>query len=195
MWEQNVGVGDLECRMIRGKGSGIPVVLLHGYMFTSEVWKEIGLLSSLEEQKVLFFALDMPYGAKSKCSSRRRDPELSVRIVEEAVGEEPLIVGASLGGYMALKYSVKNPVKGLVLIAPTGGLEEDLVKNYHKIEGQKTIIYGEKDEIVSLEEMKKLSEALGAELKIYENARHPAYLDYPQKFVQDVLNFYESCFK
>lgn len=189
--EQSVNVGDLECRMISGKGSGTPIVLLHGYMFTSDVWNEIELLQSLEENEVPFLAVDMPYGAKSQCSSRSRDPELNVGIVEQVAREEPLIVGASLGGYIALKYSVKNPVKGLLLIAPTGGLEEELKKNYHKIEGQKIIIYGENDEVVSLEETEELSKALGAELKIYEKARHPAYLDYPE-FKQDVLSFYTS---
>ncbi len=193
MMEQGVSVGDMDCRMLSGKGSGTPIVFLHGYMFTSDVWNEVELLQSLEEREIPFFALDMPYGAKSHCSYRSRDTELNVGIVEQVAGEEPLIIGASLGGYMALKYSVKKPVKGLMLIAPTGGLEAELVENYHKIKGQKTIIYGEKDDIVSLDEMKKLSKALGGELKVYEGARHPAYLDYPQKFVQDVLDFYNSC--
>ncbi len=195
MVEQRVNVDNLDCRMISGKGSGTPIVLLHGYMFTCDVWNEIGLLSPLEQQEIPFFALDMPYGAKSQCSSRSRDPELNVEIVEQVAGEEPLIVGASLGGYIALKYSVKNPVKGLLLIAPTGGLEEGLMKSYRQVEIPKIIIYGEKDEVVSLEEMRELSKALGAELKIYEEARHPAYLDYPEKFTQDVQDFYHFCVK
>lgn len=192
MLEQSVSAGGLECRMISGKGSGTPIVLLHGYMFTLAIWNEVGLLSSLEEQGIPFLALDMPYGAKNQCSSRSRDPELSVEVIEQVAGEEPLVIGASLGGYMALKYSAKNPVRGLILIAPTGGLEEELVKNYHKIRARKTIIYGEKDEVVTLEEMEELSKALGADLKLYEKARHPAYLDYPQRFTQDVLDFYRS---
>lgn len=193
MMEQTVDVDNFECRMISGQGSGIPIVFLHGYVFTSSVWDEIGLLESLEEDGIPFFALDMPYGSKSQCSSRSSDPELNVKIVEQVAGHtEPVIVGASLGGYIALKYSAKNPVKGMLLIGPVRGTEEELVKSYGELKANATIIYGEKDNIVSLGEMKELSKALNAELKLYEGARHPAYLDHPDKFKQDVLGFYNS---
>lgn len=194
MMEQTVDLDNIECRMIGRKGSGTPIIFLHGYVFTSEVWDEIGLFKALEENGIPFFALDMPYGSKNQCSSRTSDPELNVRIVEKVAEEEPdiVIVGASLGGYIALKYSVKNPVKGLLLIGPTGGMEDELVKSYQQVNALTTIIYGEEDSVVSLGEMKELSKALNAELKIYEKAQHPAYLDYPEKFREDVLNFYNS---
>lgn len=192
MMEQTVDVDNLECRVMSGKGSGTPIIFLHGYVFTSEVWDEIGLFKALEEKGIPFFAVDMPYGSKSQCSSRSSDPELNVRVVEQVAEKKPVIVGASLGGYIALNYSAKNPVKGLLLIGPTGGMEDELVKSYQQLNALTTIVYGEKDSVVSLGEMEELSKALNAELKIYEKARHPAYLDYPEKFKEDVLSLYNS---
>ena len=39
----------------------------------------------------------------------------------------PVLVGASLGGYIALMYAAKFPVKGLLLVSPAHALMEDLV--------------------------------------------------------------------
>ena len=91
---------------------------------------------------------------------------------------------------MALKYSVSHPVRGLLLAAPVMSLQKDLIEHYKNINTSISIIYGEKDNIVSINEMKKLSEYTGTELHIYKQAAHPAYLDYPQQFVEDVLQLY-----
>ena len=53
------------------------------------------------------------------------------------------------------------------------------------------IIYGKRDLVVSLEEMRRLADATGGELIIYEKATHPAYLDEPDRFKKDLLEFIE----
>ncbi len=167
-------------------------------MFTSDVWRSIGLLEYLEKQKIPFIALDMPYGAKSKCSPHSRDPDKNVNVVYEAVhgvfGKvKPVIVGASLGGYIALKYSVRHPVRGLLLIAPVHVFEDELLSKYKEWSFPVHIIYGTKDDVVSIDSMKKLASLIKkSKLIIYEDAKHPAYLTYPERFRDDLLNLYRE---
>ncbi len=197
MREEPFNLGHYRCRIIYSQTPGTPIVFLHGYNFTSDVWKDIGLLEALENEKIPFVAIDMPYGARSICSPRTRSPEENTRIVYEVVKGlfgpmKPVLVGASLGGYMALKYMVEKPVAGAVLIAPVNGLEEELVRKYGSLNVPALIIWGSKDRVVGLEEMEKLAEHLDARLIVYEDARHAAYLDYPERFRRDLLAFYKA---
>mgnify|MGYP000722414946 CR=1 FL=1 len=193
MIEEEIGTGNFTCRIIHFEREGFPVIFLHGYMFTSEVWREIGVLDVLEGRKIPFIAIDMPYGMKSSCRPKSKDAEDSVSIVKEVVADsKPVIVGASLGGYIALRYATENPVKGLLLISPVRSLEEELLKGYDKLRGRVKIIYGQNDKIVPMEEMNRLSSILKAELIVYEDSGHPAYLDQPLRFTEDLLQFYDS---
>ncbi len=197
MIEEPLNVRHHRCRAIYSNLPGLPILFLHGYNFTSDVWRTIGVLELLEKEKIPFLALDMPYGAKSSCSPHTRDPEENVLVVREAIyglfGKiYPLIVGASLGGYIALKYAVENPVSGLLLIAPVYTSDEELVKRLGELKVPAMIIWGSKDEIVSRDEMEKLAELLEARLIVYEGARHAAYLDKPEEFKRDLLAFYKA---
>ena len=197
MIEEPLNLSHYRCRCIYSRRSGLPVVLLHGYNYTSHVWQEIGLLQKLEDEKIPYLAIDMPYGARSMCSPRTRDPLENVEVVSTAIrglfgNTAPLLVGASLGGYIALKYSTVKPVSGLLLVAPVNSLEEELVNKYGSMSVPSMIIWGSKDRIVSREEMEKLAELLDARLIVYEGARHAAYLDYPERFAKDLIAFYKA---
>jgi pimeloyl-ACP methyl ester carboxylesterase len=171
---------------------------LHGYSFTSDVWREINLLELLEEEGISFAALDMPYGMRSKCSPKSRDPEANALLIRDLASNlfgntEPIIVGASLGGYMALKYAIEHHPRGLLLIAPVNTGEKDLLENYSKIDVPVRIVYGSKDRIVSQKEMEALCVRLPkCKLSIYPGAKHPAYLPHPEEFKREVLKIYEE---
>lgn len=192
MKDETVDIKNYQCRMISNKGKGSPIIFLHGYMFTSDVWNEIGLLRLLEQRNIPFKAFDMPYGKISECSPRTNSAEKNVSLISSVAGKDPVIVGASLGGYIALKYSVSHPVRGLLLAAPVMSMQEELVRHYRNFSAKVSIIYGDGDNIVSANEMKKLSGCFNTELKVYKNASHPAYLDYPERFIEDVLELYEA---
>jgi pimeloyl-ACP methyl ester carboxylesterase len=138
----------------------------------------------------------MPYGLKSHCQPKTRDEEVNVGVVKEAVqnifgASAPVLVGASLGGHVALKYAARFPVKGLLLLGPTRVLEESLVKTYSQFQFPVRIIYGSKDRIASHEELRELVEKLpNAKLNIYEGAGHAAYLNNPDRFKRDLLELY-----
>jgi pimeloyl-ACP methyl ester carboxylesterase len=189
---------DHRCRAMYNIASGIPVVFLHGFSFTSDVWERTDVTELLKDKRVPFLALDMPYGLKSECQPRTRDLEVNVVVVRETLqnifgGVAPVLVGASLGGHVALRYAVRFPVKGLLLMAPVRVLEESLVEAYSQFQFPVRIICGSEDRIVSLEELRDLVDRLSnAKLKVYERAGHAAYLDYPDRFKRDLLELYAA---
>lgn len=177
--------------------SGIPIVFLHGYSFTNHVWKDVGILQMLEEEGIPFLALDMPYGLKSMCNPKTPLSEANVSFLREAIkhvytSRKPFLVGASLGGYIALRYSAEYPVQGMLLVAPVRTLDTELVQGYPKLTIPINIVYGTNDDIVSLEEMKNLVNILPkAGLFLYKEARHPAYLYAPEDFKKHLLEGYQ----
>jgi pimeloyl-ACP methyl ester carboxylesterase len=193
--EKTITVDNHTCRVLVSTKPGIPLVFLHGYSFTSDVWKEIGVLSFLKEQQIPFVALDLPYGAKSQCHPKTRVPHTNVGVLRKALSaffgdEEVFLIGASLGGYMALHYAIQHPVKGLLLIAPVHSSEPILTPKYPTLSNV-TVIYGSTDTIVSFQEMKNLTDQLpNANLLVYERAGHPAYLHNPKRFLEDLITAY-----
>ena len=145
-----------------------------------------------------FLALDMPYGLRSKCQPKTRNPEANVAVAAEAVknlfgSAVPVLVGASIGGHIALRYATRFPVKGLLLIAPARALDEDLVQSYGKFNFPVKIIWGSQDNFISGEEMRTLSDKLpNAKLLVYNGASHSAYKDQPELFKRDLLELYAT---
>ena len=146
-----------------------------------------------------FLALDMPYGLKSECEPKTQDPEVNVAVAQAAVenvfgSAAPVLVGASLGGHIALKYAVQFPVRGLLLVAPAHAFEEEtLVQAYRKFKFPVRIIWGSEDHIISGEEMRTLSDKMpNAKLVTYEGAGHSAYTNQPDRFKRDLLELYAS---
>ncbi len=186
------------CKYVFSEGTGRPIILLHGYSFTYQVWIDIGLLDELKKEDIPFLALDMPYGRVSSCREKISSTEENIKYVRRMLldkfGEEvPVLIGASLGGYNALRYGMQYDVMGLILIAPVWSTREDILEVYREKNVPILLIYGDKDTIVDLEEMERFrDEVPNVELKIYSNAKHPAYLDKPQEFVKDVLEFYKE---
>ncbi|MCE4613440.1 MAG: alpha/beta hydrolase [Desulfurococcales archaeon] len=184
----------IECGIAYNREGWGPVVLLHGYSFTWKVWHEIGLLGELEAKGYSYIAPDMPYGRYSSCDRKIRDPDTSVSIVKSLVGElggRPVLLGASLGGYIALKYAARHGAGGLILVAPVG-LGDPELESLQASPPPTLIVYGSKDSIVNLDDMRRLESSLkGSKLVVYEGAGHAAYLDAPGKFLGDVLDFLE----
>lgn len=172
------------------------MVFLHGFSYTSGVWQRISVTELLVEKRVPFLALDMPYGQKSECQPKTRNEEANVAVAREAVesvfaSASPVLVGASIGAHLALKYAVRFPVKGLVLSAPTRTLEEPLVKAYGKFDFPVRIIWGDGDNIVSGEEMRTLADKIPrCKLSVYEGAGHSAYIAQPERFKRELLELY-----
>ncbi|MFP4000097.1 MAG: alpha/beta fold hydrolase [Desulfobacterales bacterium] len=195
MKDEFVTVNKFECRMISNHGRGPCILLLHGYMYTSDVWNDIGLLRLLEKKNIPFKAIDMPYGHRTESFPRSSDPVQNVSIAAGLCGPDSMIIGASLGGYMALKYCTENPVGGVMVVSPVMGLQKELVSRYPLVSAPVSIICGRDDNVVHSEEIRRLGRRLNTGVIFYENAGHAAYLDQPERFKADVVEFYKSVIK
>jgi len=196
--EKTLNFAGYKCPALYYTSFGLPIVFLHGLSYTADIWQRIGVLDYLMKKRVPFLALDMPYGLKSQCHPKTRSQEKNIAYVNEAVktvfGDEvPVLVGASIGGNMALRYAAKFPVKGLLLVGPARVLEPDLVEIYSKFKFSTTIIWGSEDTIIASEDMRALADTLpNAKLVVYDGANHSAYKDQPDRFKHDLLELYAN---
>jgi pimeloyl-ACP methyl ester carboxylesterase len=194
--EKELQIANHKCCATIHHAAGVPVVFLHGYSYTIEIWQRIGATELLMKKHVPFLALDMPYGQKSECQPKTHDAQANVAVVHEAVqsvfgSETPVLVGASLGGNIALNYATQFPVKGLLLVAPARAIEEKLLKAYNKFEFPVRIIWGSEDSIISGEDLRTLTDKLPcAKLSVYEGAGHSAYIEQPERFKRELLELY-----
>jgi pimeloyl-ACP methyl ester carboxylesterase len=194
--EKLLKVSGHKCPVLYYTASGVPIVFLHGLSYTADIWRRIGVTDLLMKKRVPFLALNMPYGLKSECQPKTRNPEKNITFVNESVktffgSAVPILVGASIGGNMALRYAARFPVRGLLLVSPSRVLEPDLVSVYSQFKFSTTIIWGSEDNIVASEDMRALSDKLpNAKLIVYDGANHSAYKDQPEKFKNDLLELY-----
>ncbi len=198
MSEIDLSVVGYKCKAIIHRAEGTPILFLHGYSYNKEVWQRISITKLLIEKHIPFLALDMPYGPRTACKPRTRDTQTNVTFAKEALhttfGDSvPILVGASAGGNIALNYSSRYPVKGLLLLAPARALEEKLAKSYDNFKFPVHIIWGTNDNIVSGDDLRTLANRLSnSKLIRYEDAGHSAYIAQPEKFKRDLLELYAA---
>ncbi len=108
-------------------GSGKPVIVLHGFPFTKEIWKEFAAMFGNEFR---FYALDLPgFGASDPPSDYSLPSiarEINLWIKQQAI-PECVVIGHSLGGYLALSMVDQTPelFAGLVLFHSTAKADSE----------------------------------------------------------------------
>jgi pimeloyl-ACP methyl ester carboxylesterase len=106
----------------RLNGKGRAVVLLHGFLESEKIWEYHAKLLS-ENYKVV--CIDLPGHGKSDCFGYVHSMELMADSVNEVLRSLGLrryvMIGHSMGGYVALAYAEKYPahLKGLALFQST----------------------------------------------------------------------------
>jgi pimeloyl-ACP methyl ester carboxylesterase len=111
---------DLNIEKVEGKGT--PIVFIHGWMGSKEVWSQVKKNLDLENPLILY---DQRCHGNSECSEfsiedLTKDLE---KITEEA--EKPVLVGHSMGGMTALKYSkMSENLSGMLLLATSASTPE-----------------------------------------------------------------------
>ncbi|WP_121741434.1 alpha/beta fold hydrolase [Natronorubrum halophilum] len=122
------GDGELEGIDVAGPEDGQSIVFLHGAMFTRAMWlPQMHGLS--DEYRVV--APDLPGHGVRADETFRMDPAIDLleAVIERYTGGSAVLVGLSLGGYVATEYAYRHPddIDGLVLSGcsanPIGGME------------------------------------------------------------------------
>lgn len=111
----------------RGSDPALPVVLIHGIADSALTWSLV--LRPLAAIGPLY-ALDMPGHGQSGHPPGRRYATIAEQaavlaaFVREVVGRPALLVGNSMGGWVAARVALDAPelVRGLALLAPGGAL-------------------------------------------------------------------------
>ena len=121
------------------KGTGRPVVLIHGNPGSCQDWSRLYLPISNRYRAVAF---DRPgHGHSERPNHRPITVEVQAEMLHAALRqlgiERPIIVGHSWGGSLALVYALEFPaeVSGLVLLAPAAYESDDGVSFLSKLPG------------------------------------------------------------
>ena len=92
------------------QGRGQVIVLLHGYLETSEVWSSVAHQLS---KKFRIIAVDLPGHGKSDCNREVLSMEIMATIIKKLLEslsiKKFLLTGHSLGGYITLAFAELFP--------------------------------------------------------------------------------------
>jgi len=175
---------------IQSSDLSLPTILfLHGKAFQAETWNELGTLQAAVETGFSILALDLPGFGKTTAADIT--PLTVIKKVLEATAlEQVILVGPSMGGKIAIEFSLAHPelVSALVLIGAVGILKNK--ERLHQLPETTLILWGENDQISDPANGVLLHESVsGSELVIFKGAKHPCYLEQPDIWHQTLLNF------
>ncbi|MEZ0320142.1 MAG: alpha/beta hydrolase [Pyrobaculum sp.] len=189
MSERFIEVDGKKIRVVEG-GGGRPVVFLHGWSFNADDWVNSGVFPTVS-QEFRVYAVDMPYGVKSKSEKFRAPrPEYArfLRRILDVLGlVDPPLVGPSASGEVVLWYVAQGlPTRGAVVIGPVG-LVPELVSAVAKTNVPILAVWGERDNVSPPSNADLL--VGNVEKVVIKDAGHAAYLDKPSEFVKIILDF------
>lgn len=193
--KKSIYIDDIKIHYKECTGKSIPVVLLHGYSFSSQTWLDIGTLSLFEKNDIHAIAVDMPGFGLSEGKRLRASEKVSdfmKKLFDALKLNKIILVGPSMGGGYALIYALRFPkmVKGLVLVAPASLDKSHIKDNLTTLKMPVLIFWGTKDNVFPIKKGYELHSMMpNSKLIICKNARHPCYLDTPDIFHKNLISF------
>lgn len=172
-----------------GEADAGTVLLFHGGRFSSATWRELGTLTRLAESGLRAVAVDLP-GFGRTPASEVPPGELAARLVRAVSPAPPVLVSPSMSGRFSFPLLLESPgaVAGFVAVAPVG-----IAEAAPRLDGSEVptlIVWGGEDRVIPLEHASLLAAALPeSRTVILEGASHPAYLDEPERFHDELVSF------
>jgi pimeloyl-ACP methyl ester carboxylesterase len=166
------------------QGKGAAVVLIHGFLENSTMWDKI-TSELIKKNRVI--TIDLLGHGKSDCLGYSHSMAVFSETIEAVLKHvrirKCILVGHSLGGYVALAFAERNPqkIKGLCLMNSTS-IEDDSDRKLLRNRANKMIqnnftnmvrmsfanLFGDKSKTIFKEEIKKaLNEALQTSIQGY----------------------------
>ena len=165
-------------------GKGTAVVLIHGFLENATMWKNVAPELSKRNRVI---TIDLLGHGKSDCVGYIHSMELFAETIETVLKHlkirKCILIGHSLGGYVALAFAEKHPqkIKGLCLLNSTSN-EDDAERKVLRLRANKMIqnnftnmvrmsfanLFDEKSKITFKDEMNAaLKEALKTPIQGY----------------------------
>ncbi|TYA60080.1 alpha/beta fold hydrolase [Formosa maritima] len=110
------------------EGNGDAIVLLHGFLENSSMWENL-IPEIIKTHQII--SIDLLGHGKTECLGYIHSMELMAEAVEAVLQHlkinKSIIIGHSMGGYVALAYAEKNPdaLNGLCLMNSTFGTDNE----------------------------------------------------------------------
>lgn len=177
----------------------LDVLFLHGHAFKSETWvtKPMWSLQILSKLGYNVVAIDLPGYGNSPDASGVDPANYLEEVIKGLKLKKPVIISPSMSGSFSLPYIFKDPGKvlerarGFVPVAPVG-TDKYTKEQYEALKLPTLIIYGDKDKSLGPTSAKKLQLIPDSRVLIYEDSNHPAYLNRPEDFHNDLHKFFQS---
>ena len=167
--------------------SGPVVLFLHGASFRATTWIETGTLEALCRAGIPGLAVDLPgFGDTPRFG---HDPATLLDEVVDYIAADVVVVSPSMSGNYTLPWLMTKPVAaaGFVPVAPVG------ISTWRTPEGfaVPTLgFWGEDDRVVPVDQGRSLVAAIpDAELRVFEGAGHAVYMDEPERFNAELVEW------
>lgn len=178
-----------------GADSSHVVLFLHGARFSKDTWKELGSLEFFARRGYRAIAVDLPgYGASAK--SRLEPVRFLAALFDELRLDPCVLVSPSMSGRYSLPFVATHAsrLRGFVPVAPAG-----ISHHASALRGSTVptlIVWGSEDRVFPVQGAATLAGLFEhAKVEILDGARHPCYLDQPERFHQVLLDFLAGCFE
>jgi len=187
---QIINISGCQVHTLQGGDTGQPTLFfLHGKAFQAETWQELGTLQAVIDAGFSVIAVDLP--GFGKTPEADLTPETIItEVMQVAELTKMILVGPSMGGKIALEFSLAHPdcITGLVLIGAVG--VEENKDQLHELPESTLIVWGENDQISDPANGKLLHDRIdGSTLVVFQGAKHPCYLEQAELWNKTLLDF------
>ncbi len=168
------------------------LLFLHGASFHSGTWRELGTIELVAREGFRAVAVDLPgYGHSPQANV---DPDGFLHELIPPLGlTRPVVVSPSMSGRFSYPLLQQHPetVGGFVPVAPAA--TPRYAPGLEGLEVPTLIFWGENDRVFPVEQASLLAGYLkNVRTVILVGASHPCYLDRPEKFHRELLDFMKS---